>query len=251
MKLKEVAGESPDAKLNLELAKPVASELQIGRPASLVLKLTNAEKSSTDVPAPTGTAAHVFAVSEDLSWFVHEHSSVASDGTIAVNLTLPHAGRFVVFADLATPTLVDVAPLDVQVPGTSPARTPLKDNDQSPLHLTDGVVVTPGKHDPVKAGATTMLTFTITRNDKPVTDLEPYVGSPGHLALISEDLKHLVHSHPAGAHVHEHGTSDATPKGPELKFEATFLAAGRYGMWLQFQEGGKVVTAPFVISVKP
>ncbi len=43
----------------------------------------------------------------------------------------------------------------------------------------------------------------------------------------------------------------ATTKGPELKFEATFPAAGYYGMWLQFQKGGKVVTAPFVISVKP
>jgi hypothetical protein len=253
MKLKEVPGESAAFKLGLELVKPAASELQPAHPASLVVRLANTEKSSTPVTdaAPVGTAAHVFFVSEDLSWFVHVHGSVAADATVAVNVTFPHSGRFVVFADLATPTPVAVAPLDVDVPGTPPARTPPPDNDQSPLHLPDGFVVTPGKHEPVRAGVASTLTFTITHGGKPVMDLEPYVGSPGHLVLISEDFKHLVHSHPAGAHVHEHSTSEATTKGPELKFEATFPAAGRYGMWLQFQEGGKVVTAPFVVSVKP
>ncbi len=110
---------------------------------------------------------------------------------IAANLMFPHSGRFVVFADLATPTPVEVVPLDVTVPGAAPARVPLKDNDQSPLHLPDGFVVTPGKHEPVRAGVASTLTFTITHGGKPVTDLEPYVGSPGHLVLISEDLKHL------------------------------------------------------------
>jgi hypothetical protein len=253
MKLKEVPGESTSTKLGLELVKPPASELLPARTLSLVVKLTNGEKSSTLVTsaAPAGTVAHVFVVSEDLSWFDHEHGAVGSDGAISANLTFPHSGRFVVFTDLETSAPVAVTPLDVQVPGAASARTARKDNDQSPLHLTDGVVVTPGKHELIKAGVASTLTFTITRDGKPVTDIEPYVGSPGHLVLISEDLKQLVHSHPAGAHGHEHGTSEATMKGPELKFEARFPAAGRYGMWLQFQECGKVVTAPFVVSVKP
>ncbi len=49
MKLKEVPGESSALKLGLDMTKPTASELQPARPTSLVLKLTNTEKSSTPV----------------------------------------------------------------------------------------------------------------------------------------------------------------------------------------------------------
>ena len=52
---------------------------------------------------------------------------------------------------------------------------------------------------PVAEGAATPVTLTVARRGEPVTDLEPYLGSFGHLVAIrSGDLAYL-HVHPTGA----------------------------------------------------
>lgn len=88
----------------------------------------------------------------------------------------------------------------------------------------------------LKAGAASELTLSVSKDGKPVTDLEPYLGAYGHLvALRSGDLAYL--------HVHPH---DGRP-GPEVSFTATAPSTGTYRLFLDFKHDGEVRTAAFTV----
>ena len=71
-----------------------------------------------------------------------------------------------------------------------------------------------------------------------VTDLEQYLGSAGHLLVVSPDLTHSIHAHP-----------EALGSGPELAFDVEFPEAGIYKLWVQMQRRGKVSAVPFVVRI--
>jgi hypothetical protein len=93
----------------------------------------------------------------------------------------------------------------------------------------------------LKASREAVLKFTLTTvaTNAPVSDLEPYLGAPGHVLIVNADLTAADHVHP----------EEAATRGPTITFQPTMPAAGTYKLWLQFQRQGVVVTVPFVISV--
>ncbi|HYZ69755.1 MAG TPA: hypothetical protein VE666_18485, partial [Mycobacterium sp.] len=96
----------------------------------------------------------------------------------------------------------------------------------------------------LNANEPSMLTFSVTRDGKPVTDLQPYLGAYGHLvALHASDLAYL-HVHPMG----EPGDG-VTPAGPEIGFHTTFPSDGEYRLFLDFKHQNVVRTAEFTVSV--
>src|SRR5262249_26324500 len=110
----------------------------------------------------------------------------------------------------------------------------------------------------VKAGANTRLTF---RLDDPITgagiqDLQPYLGAPAHVVILSEDAQTFVHTHgeQVGSQTEpmQHGGADtATGYGPEIAFEYTYPTPGLYKLWGQFQtHDGRVITADFVVRAQ-
>ena len=74
---------------------------------------------------------------------------------------------------------------------------------------------------------------------QPVTDPEPYLGAPGHLLIVNQDVTAAIHGHPEG---------QAT-SGPIVTFTPVLPEPGRYKLWAQFQCRGVVVTTAFVIYV--
>jgi hypothetical protein len=83
----------------------------------------------------------------------------------------------------------------------------------------------------------------VSKDGKPVTDLQPYLGAYGHLvALRGGDLAYL--------HVHPDGTpgDGATDPGPEVVFYAAVPSAGTYHLYLDFQHNGVVRTAAFTVT---
>lgn len=91
-------------------------------------------------------------------------------------------------------------------------------------------------------GQASDLTFSITKNGEPVTDLEPYLAAYGHLvALRVGDLGYL-HVHPEG----EPGDGK-TAAGPEIAFMAAAPSPGHYRLFLDFQHEGVVRTAEFTM----
>ena len=183
---------------------------------------------------------HLIAVRRDLSHFQHVHPVLDAEGTWSVPLDLSAPGEYRVYADF-TPTGHDgglVLGADLAVPGPfEPAPLPAP---TAVAQVVDGYQVTiagdlvPGQASP--------LTLTVSRNGRPVTDLQPYLAAYGHLvALRAGDLAYL-HVHPAG----EPGDG-VTPAGPGITFYATAPSAGDYRLFLDFQHAGVVRTAEFTL----
>lgn len=92
------------------------------------------------------------------------------------------------------------------------------------------------------SGQASELTFSIQKNAKPVTDLQPYLGAYGHLvALRNGDLAYL-HVHPEG----EPGDGTTEP-GPDISFIAAAPSAGHYRLHLDFQHEDIIRTAQFTV----
>jgi hypothetical protein len=86
----------------------------------------------------------------------------------------------------------------------------------------------------------------LARNGQPLTDVEPYLAAMGHCVIVSEDGQTYLHSHPEQLLT---PSSDARG-GPDVAFHTRFPRPGRYKVWGQFQRGGKVLVADFVVNVE-
>lgn len=174
---------------------------------------------------------HLVVVRRDTTGFQHLHPVQDDAGTWSTSLTLDRPGPYRVYADFA--------------PAGEPARTLAVD------------VVVPGEYLPAPAAETTTtapadgydvalagdlaegtLTFTVTRDGRPVDDLEPYLGAGGHLVVLREGDLGYLHVHPVGEQA----------SGPDVVFEAEAPSEGRYRLFLQFQHDGAVRTAAFAVD---
>ncbi|MCX4666209.1 hypothetical protein OG453_05945 [Streptomyces sp. NBC_01381] len=182
---------------------------------------------------------HLIVASRDLTTYRHLHPSRAADGTWSTPVELPEAGGYRVFADFKPKGAKEGLTLgaDLAVAGKyAPAGLPAHNTKAS----VDGYEV--GLKGELKPGKSAGLTLNVSKNGKPVTDLQPYLGSYGHLvALRSGDLAYL-HVHPTG----EPGDGRTKP-GPGVSFQATAPSAGAYRLFLDFKHEGKVRTAAFTV----
>jgi hypothetical protein len=216
-----------DRGLTLELAR---ARFQRDTPANLTFRIVDRRgRTVRDFDVEHTKRMHVIVVRRDMTGFQHLHPTQAPDGTWSVPVTLPDAGSYRVFADFSangTPhTLADDLTVDGQVQSRE-LPAPVDSVD------VDGLSVTLGK-GASRAGAESQLTFSVTRDGKPV-EVQEYLGARGHLvALRQGDLAFL--------HVH--------PDEDSLKFMATFPTAGAYRLFLQFKVDGRVHTAAFTQEV--
>ncbi|WP_328869409.1 hypothetical protein OHT76_04465 [Streptomyces sp. NBC_00287] len=183
---------------------------------------------------------HLIVASRDLVTYRHLHPTRAADGTWSTPVDLPRAGGYRVFADF-TPgkkgaenlTLgADLAASGSYEPQNLPAPKATAEVDGYEVRL-DGAL---------RLGAASELKLNVSRDGKPVTDLQPYLGAYGHLvALRSGDLAYL-HVHPNG----EPGDGKTKP-GPGVSFTATAPSSGTYRLFLDFKHDGEVRTAAFTV----
>ena len=184
---------------------------------------------------------HLIAVRRDLTGYQHVHPQLAADGTWSVPLDLSRAGVHRVFADFIPADRADnlVLGADLSVAGDHeprplPAASRTAEVDGYTVAL-DGTLV---------AGQEAELTLAVSKDGRPVTDLQPYLEAYGHLvALRDRDLAYL--------HVHPGGTPDdgTTAPGPEITFYATAPTAGAYRLFLDFRHDDQVRTAAFTVTV--
>jgi hypothetical protein len=81
--------------------------------------------------------------------------------------------------------------------------------------------------------------FTVTRDGRPVEDIEPYLGARGHLVVLREGDLGYLHVHP----------EDEATEGREIRFGVEYPSAGHYRMFLQFKHEGRIHTASFTKEV--
>jgi hypothetical protein len=181
---------------------------------------------------------HLIVARRDLSGYQHLHPTMAADGTWSVPLTLGAPGVWRAFADF---TLVDSAGAqiaatlgtDLTVAGDyTPAALPAPAREAS----TGGFTVT--YEGTPSVGATQPVQFRVFRAGNPVTDLEPYLGSYGHLVVLRQGDLGYLHVHPDEQRVP--GT---------VKFWLAAPSPGTYRAFFDFQVAGQVHTAAFTMTV--
>jgi hypothetical protein len=184
---------------------------------------------------------HLVAVRRDLTGFQHVHPELGADGTWRTTLALT-PGEWRMSADFV-PAGGDGLTLgtDLSVAGTySPEPLPAP----SPTAEVDGYTVT--LDGDLVPGRETELTLSISRDGRPVTDLQPYLAAYGHLVVLRDGDLAYLHVHPTG----EPGDGRTAP-GPEVSFRTTAPSVGAYRLFLDFRHGGVVRTAEFTVEVTP
>lgn len=177
---------------------------------------------------------HMFIVSQDLDYFIHDHPVVGAPGTFEYDGNLPKPGMYRVLADYypsgGTPQLTAKT---IFVPGGN-LSVPKLQPDLSTKHTENlEVELTTEPKQPI-AGTKTMLFFRL----KPEDGIEQYLGAWAHMLAASDDLIDLVHTHPFIA-----------DGGPQIQFNVIFPRERAYRLWVQFQRKGVVNTAVFTVPV--
>lgn len=191
---------------------------------------------------------HVIVVRKDLAYFQHLHPEYDPQaGTFSLkDLSFPADGQYRLFADFAPENgMKDSAGLTLPVTISedllvgSGTYQPQPLGSEAKTKTFDGIAVSLATHDPLVSGAESMLMFSLSKDGKPVTDLEPYLGALGHSVILRERTLDFIHAHPM----------EVASQNGTVSFMVTFPEAGKYKAFTQFQRGGKVFTTDFVVSV--
>ena len=166
---------------------------------------------------------HLFVVSHDLQHFEHIHPTLAADGSFEIDVTLPRAGAYQLYADFlpdgGTPQLLQRTLLTagfIDDPDNARARLQPDVAEKSDRGIIVTLQLSAG--DGFVAGRQEMFRLRLSdaRSGAPVTDLQPFLGASGHALILSHDLVDAVHSHPV--------LEFSQPHGPDIVFEAVFRA---------------------------
>ena len=204
------------------------SRFTAGRAATLRFRILDAaNRALRDFDVEQARRMHLIVVRRDLRRFQHLHPRLGSGGAWTVRLKLPEAGVYRAFADFRTGGVRRTLGIDLFVPGSfEPLDVPAPAASAS----VDGYDVALDDHG---AGR---LTFAVRRDGRAVADLDPYLGSRGHLVVLREGDLAYDHAHPVD------GGQD------EIAFE-TGSEPGTYRLFLQFRHRGRIRTAAFTRTV--
>jgi Cu+-exporting ATPase len=249
------------------------AEPEPGNPVELSYTVRGEEGGEplTDLPLDHERPMHTILLGSDLESFAHIHPKVQGDGSHRVRTTPPDAGNYNIYTEFVRGGEKVLVRRELAVGNPSgggedgaAALAP----DLSPKSV-GGITVALEAPETIRAGQAVPLDFRLTEGGEPVTDLSPYLGAAAHVAIVSEDGEEFAHGHgeakeqeAAGAGGPEdgghkdggHGNGDhGVPEafGPGVRADHAFEGPGLYKLWAQFERDGRVITAPFVVEVRP
>jgi hypothetical protein len=226
--MKLASGLPEPTEYHLDLATSPRA-IRTGLPVNLTFAVTDPWKHRpvTKFQVVHEKLFHMFVVSQDLEFFLHDHPVFAPDGQFHYNnLVLPTAGMYRVlgdfYPDAATPQLITKT---LVVPGAAPGPMKVSENRTSTTATLSTVPERP------IAGMNTQLHLKLTPGD----GLQQYLGAWGHMLVASDDLIDMIHLHPFIA-----------DGGPEIQFNATLPRPDHaYRVWIQYQRNATVHTERF------
>ncbi len=259
-----MAATAGDAGLSVEFAaEPAGPRPKQPVALSYTVRDAGSGEAITDLPLDHERPMHTIMVSDDLEDFAHIHPEIRQDASYRVETTPPDADTYRIYTEFVRngEKVLDRRELAVGGPTEGGAQlTP----DLSPKTI-GGTTVSLDAPENIRAGEPVHLDFELTRDGEPVTDLAPYLGAAAHVAIVSEDGSDFAHGHGEAKGAEEavrgsedHGEGDAGAAhgvpdsfGPGVRADHTFGSPGLYKLWAQFESDGRVVTAPFVVEVRP
>ncbi|HEX2316963.1 MAG TPA: hypothetical protein VHJ17_24670 [Thermomonospora sp.] len=180
---------------------------------------------------------HLIVARRELTGFWHLHPEHLGNGLWSARVDLPEAGAYRIFTDVSPAALgrtltlgADLAVAGNYEPQPVPAPGTVTTVDGYEVTLTGEPSHHEGRH----------LTFTVRKDGRPVTDLQPYLAAYGHLVVLRAGDLAYVHVHPAG----EPGDGVTAP-GPDVAFHVALPGPGTYRLFLDFRHGDVVRTAAF------
>ena len=178
---------------------------------------------------------HLFLVSQDLDFFVHDHPVPEPGGVFTYRATLPKRGLYRVLGDYyPSGGIPQLTERTIIVPGGR-IETPHLAPDLAPRQTENMEVALVTEPAQPLAGYKTLMFFRV----KPADGLEKYLGAWGHMLAASDDLIDMIHTHPFLA-----------DGGQQIQFNVIFPRARTYRLWVQFQRKGVVNTAVFTVPVE-
>jgi len=260
-----------------------AARLEEGRPV-LAMKIEDPRARDWSPLMPDhGKLMHLFLIREPgMDAFAHLHPVARGREDFLAALPPLPAGTYRVYADIVhesgfPQTLVDrvtipAAPEKVSEGGPAPdpddswrATEPLtRATSPGPKLslLEDGGSIL-WHQEPLAANRETTLRFEVRDPQGRPAALEPYMGMLSHAVIAKEDGKVFVHLHPmgtvnmaaqqvfakaeGGAPMMDHAAMGHTmaPAGGVISFPYEFPQPGRYRLWVQVKNGGRVLTGVF------
>ncbi|HUS16126.1 MAG TPA: heavy metal translocating P-type ATPase [Chloroflexia bacterium] len=229
--------------------------VQPGGPVTLSFQVTDLAGRPVNPVLAHERPMHLIVASRDLRQFAHLHpENTAAIGHYAVAYTFPAAGDYILYDELELAGHGDeVHRFDLHVGAAGSAAASLAP-ELGPQHSGEYTVEL-APRGMVRAGTESGFVVRVTRDGKPVTDLEPYLGAAAHVVALDGQ---------AGGFAHIHGISGSEPPdpmmadmgappaqfGPALAFSHQFPTPGLYKVWAQFAHHGEVITVAWVVEAR-
>ncbi|MER6400300.1 hypothetical protein ABT263_30300 [Kitasatospora sp. NPDC001603] len=240
------AAGAPAAERNGYRLTSAVDTLPAGAPAEYRFTVTGPDGAPVTAYETDQTKRmHFYAIRSDLTGFQHLHPEMAADGTWTAPLAAPAAGTWRVYASFVPDSGAGkgaglVLSRTVDVPGEGAAAA-------APLPAATGSTTVDGYTVTVEgapaAGRAGELKVTVARDDRPVTDLQPYLETFAHLTAFHAGDQAFAHLHPQAR------AEAGSTGGPTLSFHAELPTGGDWRLFLQFMTGGTLHTAALTLRV--
>ena len=203
------------------------------------------------------TGVHVIVVRRDLEAILHVHPPVPSTGTFTVDVSTLPAGPYRVVVDVyplnpnPQPNFQLFSTLRIAGAYTPAALPPLK-----PQEVVDGYTFTLHGTPRLRAIEPAFLTFTVAHKGRPA-QFTPWFGALAHAIFFRRGTLDYFHTHVcapgAAGCTSVLGSakvtgSSATPG--KLDVGVLVPVAGTWRLFLQCKVDGRVLTAPFTLTVR-
>ncbi len=187
---------------------------------------------------------HLIVVSDDLQFFDHIHPTYKENGRFEVEASFPQSGSYTLFSDYKPAKQSEVVSvLKLQVPGAGSSAKAIDLNRTKTLGDTKANLTF--SEPTLKAGEEVTVMFDLQQADsnKPIQDLQPYLGQRGHLVILRQ-----INPLAAEDYIHAHAVKNSGVG--QVEFMTKFPQPGRYKLWGQFNRNGKIIVADFWVDVQ-
>lgn len=205
------------------------------------------------------TGVHVMYVRSDLSEIIHRHPPIAADGTIDDQVRFKAPGRYRVVVD-AYPKQAAGGLKNFQLFRWLDVAGEAKDEPLPAFAAeqeVDGYTVRMESAPDLKALDASLIDVTVTDPKGRPPTLEPYFGALAHAIFFREQSLDYFHTHVCtpgtpgctstlgGAQV-----TGKTGAPGKLSVGVLLPVAGTWRLFIQVRANGKLLTAPFTLTVK-
>jgi hypothetical protein len=240
---------------------------------------------------------HLYAIREpEMDAVFHLHPALVGENDLSIALPAMPPGRYKLFADivyhngfpetevatLTIPAGLPSVPLAAEDAAAAPA--PLSQGELGASYkLPDRYTMVFDRPSIITANTAYALRFRLLDSTgKPASDMQPYLGMPGHAAFVKSDFSTFAHTHPDGsaampavmladastAASAPGATTNAAamsgmampgmamsaaasePVSSTVEFPYGFPSAGRYRIFIQMKHGNTVETGVFDVDVQ-